>query len=341
MNPIEVFEEVQKIIDPVFMVGGCVRDYILEREPHDYDFCTPLSPTEIEKRIRSCGRRPYLVGKKFGTVGVKIQDKNNISTFVEITTFRTEKYENGSRKPIVEFVPKIEQDLGRRDFTINALAMKTSGKILDFHGGKQDIKDRIIRCVGNPKHRFVEDPLRMLRAARFSSQLDFIIDPDISNTVKAINHKILKISKERWVSELDKMLISDKPRNGLEFLFENRVMNFIIPELSLQYNYKQDNPNHSHVLHEHTIRVVENVPKDINVRWAALLHDIAKPFLRQYKENPTRCVYYKHELLGVEFIEKISRYLKWSNARTKLVSNMVLEHMKEGSVFKEADMDAK
>jgi tRNA nucleotidyltransferase/poly(A) polymerase len=351
MKPLEIFAEVEKIIPPtringkivpsIYMVGGCVRDHLIGRDPYDYDFCTPLSPLAVEEKIRACGKRPYLIGNRFGTVGVKVQDKDKMSTLVEITTFRTEKYEDGSRKPMVEYVSSLEEDLSRRDFTINALAMKSDGEIIDYHNGKEDIAARLIRSVGKPKDRFKEDPLRMLRAARFASQLGFAIDADILKATKEMNHKILEVSKERWMMELDKMLVSDNPRAGLEFMFETRLMNFMLPEISLQYNYEQDNPHHEHPLHEHTICVVENTIQDPIIRWAALLHDVAKPFLRQKKENPPRSVYYKHELLGFEFAEKMARYLKWSNERTAMVSEMVFEHMNEDSIFKEADMKAK
>jgi len=332
----DVFSEVEKVISPVYMVGGSVRDTILGESPYDYDFTTPLSPMAMEERIRAAGKRVYNIGNRFGTLGMKVQ-----GTLVEITTFRTETYESGSRKPTVEYVSSLEEDLKRRDFTINSLAMNSSGEIFDYFGGRKDLEDKLIRCVGKPKDRFKEDPLRMLRAARFASKLGFEIDDSILEAATDMNHKILEVSKERWMMELDKLLLTDSPRAGLEFMFVTGLMNFMLPEISLQFLYGQGSPYHGHELHEHTIRVVENTIPDVTMRWAALLHDVAKPFVRQHKDNPPRSVYYKHELLGAEFVEKMGRYLKWPNARIDIVAELVAEHMKEDSLLYEADSKAK
>jgi tRNA nucleotidyltransferase (CCA-adding enzyme) len=336
----ELFTATEKIISPIYMVGGCVRDSLLGLEPYDYDFCTPLAPFATEEKIRAAGRRPYLIGNRFGTVGVKVPVGDEYH-LVEITTFRTETYEDGSRKPTVAYVSSLEEDLSRRDFTVNAMAMDSDGKIIDPHNGQIDLERKIIRCVGKPKHRFKEDPLRMLRAARFASKLNFKIHESVFEAVEEMNHKILEVSKERWMMELDKLLMTDNPRAGLEFLFETKLMNFMLPEIALQYNYQQDNPHHNYPLHEHTIRVIENTIQDPILRWAALLHDVAKPFTRQEKENPTRSVYYKHEYLGAEFIDKIGKYLKWSNERLNVVSEIILNHMQEDSPLYDADTKAK
>lgn len=332
----KIFSEVEKIISPVYMVGGSVRDEILGNPPHDYDFTTPLSPLAMEEKIRAAGKRPYCIGNRFGTVGMKID-----GTLVEITTYRTETYVSGSRKPAVEFVSSLEEDLKRRDFTINSLAMDSSGEIMDYFGGREDLEKGIIRCVGDPAKRFKEDPLRMLRAARFCSQLGFDIDIETIDAARNLSYKILEVSKERWCIEMDRILLTDNPRNALVFLWYTRLFNYMIPELSLQYNYNQGNPHHNHALHEHTIRVVEETIPDTILRWAALLHDIGKPFVRQEKETPTRSVYYRHDLLGAEITEKTARYLRWSNARTDLVVELVDEHMSENSPLYDADTKAK
>jgi putative nucleotidyltransferase with HDIG domain len=357
MNHKELFEATEKIVSPVVMVGGCVRDLLLNIEPYDYDFATPLSPLAVEEKIRAAGRRPYLIGNRFGTVGVKVPIENEIATLdsngqphtqksceyhlVEITTYRTETYEDGSRKPNVSYVSSLDEDLSRRDFTVNAMAMKSNGEIIDPFDGQVDLENRILRCVGKPKHRFKEDPLRMLRAARFASKLGFEIHESIYEATEEMNHKILEVSKERWMMELDKLLTTDNPRPGLEFMFKTRLMNFMLPEIGLQYEYCQDNPHHGHFLHEHTILVIENTIPDPYMRWAALLHDVGKPFVKQYKDNPPRSVYYKHEYLGAEFVDKIGKHLKWSNDRLNLVSDMVLNHMKEDSPLYDADTKAK
>ena len=207
-----IYNEVKKLINPVYMVGGCIRDELLHRQANDYDFASPLTPEEIENAIKKAGKRAYLIGKKYGTIGVKINGQ-----IVEITTFRNERYIKGSRKPQVTFVRDITADLSRRDFTINAIA-KRDDKYIDPFNGREDLEKRIIRCVGKPNERFKEDPLRMLRVARFASQLNFNIDEDLESKTKQIAYKILEVSKERWVMELDKLLITDFPSLGLNFL---------------------------------------------------------------------------------------------------------------------------
>ncbi len=328
-----IYEEVKKLVSPLYMVGGAVRDEILGRTPKDFDFTTPLTPDEIEASIREAGRRPYLTGKRFGTLGVKIN-----GNLVEITTFRNEKYKSGSRKPEVTFVKDITADLSRRDFTINAIA-KRGDRYIDPFNGMQDIKDKIIRCVGKPNERFREDPLRMLRVARFASQLEFDIHPSIYHVISSMNYKILEVSKERWVMELDKLLLTAHPEIGLEFLAKTKLLNFMIPELSLQVGYNQNSPYHDLELWEHTNKVVFHSPKEINLRWASLLHDIAKPFVRTDRED--RSNYIKHDMVAGEFVTRLAFYLKWSNDRREIVKNLVIHHLEENSPLKEADNKGK
>ena len=329
-----LLSKVGKLVSPIFLVGGSVRDELLGKIPKDYDFATPLLPEKIESLIRSAGRKPYLTGKRFGTIGVKID-----GMLVEITTFRTEIYKEKSRKPDVEFVADLPSDLARRDFTINAIA-RDGINIYDYFNGQEDLKNKIIKCVGKANERFKEDPLRMLRVARFASQLGFSIEEDTEDMCKQLNYKILDISKERWVMELDKILTTDNPDIGLDFLMRTRLMNFILPEISLQFEFDQQNPNHSLSLWEHTKKVVLNIPNDIELRWAALLHDIGKPFVKQKKvENHYN--YHKHDMLGKEFVNKLALYLKWSNDRRDNVMNLVFNHMDNNSPLRKADLEAK
>jgi tRNA nucleotidyltransferase (CCA-adding enzyme) len=330
----ELFSKVREVINPLFLVGGSVRDELLGKSPKDYDFCTPLLPEEIEARIKASGRRAYLTGKRFGTIGAKFDEQ-----MVEITTFRSETYKDGNRKPDVEFVSDLTADLSRRDFTINAIAMDDTF-IHDPFYGQKDLKDKIIRCVGKPNERFKEDPLRMLRVARFKSQLCFSVEENTEDMCKQLNYKILEISKERWVAELDKILVSEYPHMGLNFLMRTKLMNFIMPELALQYGFDQQNPHHTLNLWVHTLEVVKNVPNDIELRWAALLHDIGKPFVKAFKaENHYN--YHKHDILGRELVEKLALYLRWSNDRRKNVMSLVLTHMEDSSPLRKADMEAK
>jgi len=337
-----MYEEVEKIISPVYMVGGAVRDKLLGKEPKDYDFATPLSPEEIEKAIKKAGRKVYGVGKRFGTLGFKalVNDKTE---YVEVTTFRHEKYKPGSRRPEVSFVKDITADLSRRDFTINAIASR-DGRLIDPFDGAVDLDNKVIRAVGKPTHRFKEDPLRMLRAGRFASQLEFVIDDQITTAVKQLNYKILEVSKERWVMELDKILMTDKPSIGLDFFMETRLMNFMIPELALQYKYDQNSVYHNLTLWDHTKKALDSTPKDINLRWGILLHDVGKPFVRTDKYSDGEWVkanYIKHDMVGAEFVMKIAKYLKWSNERTETVTNLVRNHLQDESPLKEYDMKGK
>jgi len=279
--------------------------------------------------VRAAGKRPYLIGKRFGTIGMKVAGH-----LVEVTTFRNEKYISGSRKPQVSYVQDISADLSRRDFRINAIARRGS-KLIDPYGGRVDLLEKKIKCVGVPKDRFKEDPLRMLRAARFASQLEFKVDEFLEDTVKKMSYKILEVSKERWVMEMDKLLMTDRPSIGLDFMARTRLLNFMIPELSLQINYDQNSPYHELDLWTHTMMVVRNCPKDIELRWSALLHDIAKPFVRT--DRPDRSNYIKHDLLGAECVQRIGYYLKWSTARREMVSELVLKHLMNDSVLKQYD----
>lgn len=168
-----MIREINKIISPVYEVGGCVRDQILGITPKDYDYTTPILPEDMEVNLKAAGRRVYGIGKKFGTLGFKLN-----GNFIEVTTFRSEVYTPGSRKPTVEFVKDIKDDLSRRDFTINAIAKDVDGNRIDPFLGGEDIIKGIIRAVGSPSLRFIEDPLRLLRMSRFVGQFGFKVDKD-------------------------------------------------------------------------------------------------------------------------------------------------------------------
>lgn len=332
---VKIFEDVQAIVSPVYLVGGSVRDILLGYEPHDYDFSTPLPPDAIEAAVRAAGRRPYLAGKAFGTIGFTL-DKHHI----EITTFRTETYRADSRKPMVRFIDTITHDLSRRDFTINAIALHSDGSLVDPFHGYADLKAGIVRTVGHAYDRYNEDPLRMLRAARFASQFGFQIDHDTERHASKKALKLLTISHERWVQELDKLLVSPQPMVGLEFLARTRLLHAMLPELAIQVDYNQDSPYHQLDLWQHSLKTVQLSPPDVTVRWAALLHDIGKPYVRQINAHGYSN-YPHHELIGAELILKIGRYLRWSNARTTTIHNLVRDHLEPGSPIETADGDAR
>lgn len=320
----------------VYLVGGSVRDFLLGKHPKDYDYCTPLDPDTIEDRVKKAGRKAYTVGKRFGTVGCKFEI-NGEWQIVEITTFRNESYTYGSRKPAVTFSSNVHEDLSRRDFTINAIAMKPNGKIVDPFNGQRDLKEGVIRCVNSPKQRFKEDPLRILRAVRFASRFGYMIEPNTLNQAQKMRFELYNVSKERWVTELDKILVGEHSDKGLFYLELLNLLDVIFPELSIQVGYEQNNPHHSHTLWEHTKRVVQMIPNDdLELKWVGLLHDIGKPFTRtQNKHGYSN--YISHELVGAEMSLKISNYLKFSNERRDYIYETIKNHLRDDSPLRPYD----
>ena len=336
----QIISQLQEILgDDIYLVGGSVRDILLGQIPKDFDFTTSLFPEIVEQKIRDVGKKPYLIGKKFGTIGLKLG-----SEYVEITTMRGEEYDqqtknslSKSRKPTVNFVTNLKEDLSRRDFTINALAMSINGEIIDYFGGKTDLENKILKCVGVPKQRFKEDPLRILRAIRFAGKLNLEIEVKTWEYICKMKWELFRISKERWVGEIDKILGEENPINGLNLLMKSGVLGVIVPELILQKNYEQNSPWHDFDLWTHTCKVVGNVPKEnLDLRWSALLHDIAKPFTRT--ENlKGHSNYINHDILGAEMSLKVSAYFKFSNARRDYIFETILNHLKEDSVLRKYD----
>lgn len=244
-------KEVMRILDTehVYLVGGSVRDIVMGNTPKDYDFCTPMLPDEMEKRVKAAGRKVFGVGKNFGTIGFKVpvpmkqvdvnsgeisftdpRHVHNGFEYVEVTTFRSEIYTSKSRKPEVSFVPNLAEDLARRDFTMNAMVLKPDGTIYDPYGGKLDIHAKRIKTVGMPKDRIQEDPLRMLRAARFAARYGFVIDPNFIGKGRQLADRLYDVSVERWVQELDKLFTGDHWKTGVTELFQMGLLYRIFPE---------------------------------------------------------------------------------------------------------------
>lgn len=311
-----MYNEVEKIVSPVYMVGGSVRDIILGREPKDYDFTTPLTPDEIEAAAKAAGRRAYLIGKKFGTIGFKVAGPHGKFEYVEVTTFRSERYNPGSRKPEVEFVTDLKEDLSRRDFTINAIAYD-GDKYIDPYGGRLHIMARKIKSVGEAKDRFKEDPLRMLRAARFAAQLDFEVDPNMIGKIRAMAHTIVTVSRERWVQELDKLLVSRNVMKGLDVLADTYLLRFMLPEFWVG----DVHPNNA--LYLEMITNIVEAPKDADSKWAAMLLNIGKAYTAPKHIGLGDTIYPKHEIIGVELAKGICARLKFSNERTETVLEAV------------------
>lgn len=244
--------EVMEILgtDQVFLCGGAVRDLVMGGTAHDYDFTTSMLPEDMVEKVKAAGRRVYTIGEKFGTIGFKVgyaeagtflmkdgRKQKGVGiefVYVEVTTFRSEVYTSKSRKPEVKFVPALDEDLARRDFTMNAMVLKSDGKIYDPYGGKLDIHGGKIKTVGMPKDRIQEDPLRMLRAARFAARYNFEIDPNFIGKARHLADRIYDVSIERWVQELDKLLTSSCPGVGIDALSKMGLLERILPDVNFR-----------------------------------------------------------------------------------------------------------
>ena len=301
------------------MVGGCVRDCLLGLTPKDYDITTSALPNITE----SLFERTIPTGIKHGTVTVILNNEN-----LEVTTYRTEGNYLDNRHPeSVEFVSNIKEDLSRRDFTVNALAYNTKEGLIDYFNGIDDLKNKIIKAVGNPTKRFQEDALRMLRAIRFSCQLGFEID-NLTYTAIKENYKLIKnISIERIRDELCKILISDNPCNGLNLLKDTGILEIILPEIHSLIGYTPLCNNHNRDVFAHTLNVISNTSSnDLILRLSALFHDVGK--LNTLKQLPNgHCYFPGHAPEGAIICKPILSRLKFDNATIDKVSKIIYDHL--------------
>ena len=305
----------------LYLVGGAVRDYLLGRENHDYDFATDARPEEV----KSLFRRTIDTGIKHGTVTVLFR-----SGHYEVTTFRTEGAYKDSRHPDeVRFVRSLEEDLKRRDFTVNALAAALpDGEILDLTEGRKDLRRKIIRAIGEPGERFGEDALRMMRAARFASQLGFDVDKDTQKAMAELSKNIRKVSAERIEEELFKLIDGKDPVKGLELMRVTGLLDEVLPELSAAIGFAQGGI-HSEDLYTHLLLSLEKA-KDhgfpFHVRLAALFHDLGKIPARKEGED-REYTFYNHEALGADIARAILKRLKAPNDITDKVTHLIKNHM--------------
>ena len=269
-----------------YIVGGAVRDSIMGISPSDYDIATNAKPYQV----KSLFPRTIDTGLKHGTVTVVCN-----KTGFEVTTFRTEgEYKDMRHPESVSYVDDIETDLKRRDFTVNAMAYSLDGGFLDFFGGISDIDKKVIRCVGDSEKRFKEDALRMLRAVRFAACLDFEIDEDAVSAIKKCSVLIKNVSGERILSELNKILLSDNPEK-IYLLYKTGLMRYVLDDLFPCFSTEQNNKYHIYNVGEHIIQSVKNTPKDLILRWAALLHDVGKPVCQSRDANGIYHFYGHHK----------------------------------------------
>ncbi|MFH0886730.1 MAG: HD domain-containing protein [bacterium] len=299
-----------------YAVGGALRDILLHIRTYDYDITTNAKPDQV----MSLFNKTVPTGIKYGTVTVILDDGK-----YEVTTFRRdEAYSDGRRPDIVRFTKNITDDLARRDFTINAMAFDPiTDKFIDPFNGRKDIKQKIIRTVGNPLERFSEDGLRPFRACRFAAKLQFKVEPKTLAAIKKSLNKAKIVAPERIREELVKMLESVKPSTGLDLMRRSGLLKLVLPELLKGHKIEQ-NEFHKYDIYWHNLYSCDAAPKDnMIVRMAALLHDISKP---ECKEGPT---FYGHDQAGVEVSKTILKRLRFSNDDTARILNLIRYHMFE------------
>ncbi|MBB5103960.1 poly(A) polymerase [Streptomyces spectabilis] len=318
------------------LVGGSVRDALLGRLGNDLDFTTDARPEDVLKIVRPWADAVWEVGIAFGTVGCQKDarvDGVEQRFEIEVTTYRSEAYDRTSRKPEVSYGDSIEEDLVRRDFTVNAMAVALPEKeFIDPHGGLDDLAERVLRTPGTPEESFSDDPLRMMRAARFAAQLDFDVAPEVVAAMTAMAERIEIVSAERVRDELNKLILAAHPRKGLALLVDTGLAAHVLPELPALRLERDEHHRHKDV-YDHTLIVLEQAMAleadgpDLRLRLAALLHDIGKPKTRRF-EKDGRVSFHHHEVVGAKMTKKRMTALKYSNELVKDVSRLVELHLR-------------
>ncbi|MFN8189781.1 MAG: CCA tRNA nucleotidyltransferase [Nocardioidaceae bacterium] len=314
------------------LVGGPVRDAMLGRLQNDLDFTTSARPEVTERLIAGWADAVWDMGRAFGTIGCRKGDWQ-----VEITTYRSESYDPASRKPDVDFGDSLAGDLGRRDFTVNAMAVTLPGRVFeDPFGGVVDLAHRVLRTPGRPEDSFSDDPLRMMRAARFAAQLGFTVAPEVVAAMSAMADRIEIISAERVRDELVKLVCAPYPRRGLTLLVETGLADRVLPELPTLKLERDEHHRHKDV-YEHTLTVLEQTialedrlpggGPDFVARFAALMHDIGKPRTRRFGSDGT-VTFHHHDVVGAKMTRKRMKELRFSNELTDAVSRLVELHLR-------------
>lgn len=321
---IEILRKLNKY-GKAYIVGGAIRDILLGLEPKDIDFTTNL-PYETLKNLFS-EYNPKETGKAFGVLRIRVND-----TEYEIAKFREDNYEEKDGLKIiphekkVNFVNDIKNDLSRRDFTINAMAYNEVDGIVDLYNGQKDIENKIINFVGNAEERIIEDPLRILRAFRFMSRLGFSLSEKTVEAIKKQKNLLISIPEERITMEFSKLLLGENIKNTLTAMKDTGVLELIIPEFKATYDFNQYNPHHNLDLFNHIISVVSKVPADLELRYTALLHDIAKPVVQTFDEKGI--AHYKtHEIVGADMARAILTRLKLPVKLIDTVEDIIKKHM--------------
>ena len=299
-----------------YAVGGCVRDSILNRKPEDWDITTSAKPEQVKRIFR----RTVDTGIEHGTVTVLIGKDG-----FEVTTYRVDGlYEDGRHPKEVTFTSRLEEDLKRRDFTINAMAYNDDERLVDAFGGMRDLNYHLIRCVGDPKERFSEDALRILRAVRFSAQLAFPIEPETAEAIKSLAPNLEKISAERIQAELVKLIVSDHPER-IQDACELGITKVVLPEWDDMVGVKQNTPHHKYDVAAHTVHALQNVKNDKVLRLTMLFHDMGKPVMKTTDENG-RDHFKGHAIASEQIAKTVMKRLKFDNDTIRKVTKLVAYH---------------
>ena len=315
-NPKKILDTIHEAGYEAYIVGGCVRDALLGREPKDWDITTNAMPCDIKKLFR----RTVDTGIQHGTVTVMVGKEG-----YEVTTYRIDgKYEDSRHPNEVTFTRDLTEDVKRRDFTINAMAYNEEEGLIDRFGGEQDLKDRIIRCVGDPMARLTEDALRIMRAVRFAAQLDYEIEKDTVAAIKKLSPNLEKISAERIQTELVKIVTSDHPEK-IRMAYELGITAVMLPEFDRCMETPQVNKHHAYNVGEHIIESMKHVRPDRILRLTMLLHDIAKPDTMSVDEQGISH-FYDHGEAGVTMARGIFRRLKFDRDTMDTVCNLIRYH---------------
>ncbi|MCD9199365.1 CCA tRNA nucleotidyltransferase [Aeromicrobium wangtongii] len=313
------------------IVGGPVRDAVLGRPGNDWDFTTSARPEQIESIAASWADAIWDIGREFGTIGLRKGDHQ-----LEITTYRTDAYDEASRKPEVRFGDTLDGDLSRRDFAVNAMAIRLpSREFVDLFGGLADIDAQVLRTPVTPEQSFSDDPLRMMRAARFAAQLGFTAAPEVVAAMTRMAERLEIVSAERIRDELDKLLLSDRPVDGLRLLVETGLAEQMLPELPALILERDEHHRHKDV-YEHSLIVLEQAialedrletAPDLVIRLAALLHDIGKPRTRRFVEGGT-VTFHHHDVVGAKMARKRLKALRYSNDVIDQVATLIELHLR-------------
>lgn len=330
----------------IALVGGPVRDAFLALEPHDFDLTTNARPDETERLLGQWADTTWAVGKEFGTIGGRSGD-----VVVEVTTYRTEEYDATSRKPTVAFGDTLEGDLTRRDFTINACAIiLPTMRLVDPHGGVDDLAAGVLRTPVTAAQSFDDDPLRIMRAARFAAQLAIDVDRDVMKAMTEQAERLRIVSPERIRTELERLIVSPHPRRGLELLVHTGVCDIVLPEFSALRDTTDEHNRHKDV-YEHTLTVLDRaiasetgpdgpVPApDFVLRFAAIMHDVGKPDTRRFEPDGT-VTFHHHEIVGAKMTRKRMRALRFDKQTTKDVTELVKLHLRFHGYGEQAWSDA-